>query len=634
MTLVVAVVLVAAAAVAAVRYLPLMDEARELRALAGRVADEVGRIGIDVDRPALERVATPLAEAERRLYALTEVLEGDPLVGLLRDFPPTREVVHGADAVVGAAAELLEASHLGLGVGERYVGIQESRAAGGNSSSPLPSLVALMSGSSVDVAQMAVLVESARAKLAPLPANLPGPLAEARSIMLDRIERYGPILTAYTEVDQVLPTILGWEEPKRYLFLAQNPAELRPTGGFIGTYGIVGFNKGEITERGFHDVYNLDGQEGMPYVEPPAPLRDHLLGPYSWELADANWYPDFPMSAQQALRLYVLESGDSDIDGVIAVTTLTMDDLLEVTGPVEVPEYDEVVRAGETTFKGLRHTRQSPEPGVNRKTFLDIFAGHFFERLLSMPPRQWPALLEKAASMGAERKVMVWLADPEVQAVIAEWGWDGRVRQDPGDYLYVVDSNVAPATKLNLAVTRSLTARVQLDQFGNAEWDLEVGWTNVVRQRTGELYEWLLQYQNRDTYGNFVRVLTPERSRILQVSGGSFVRLTGPALEEVEAGRRVYGNYVMVPPGSTKVRYRWSSPYAADIGVDGSGEYHLVIQKQPGMAEEVLSLQIALPDGTYVVEHSDGLSIVGNVATLHATLERDLMLSLRFRQSE
>ena len=39
---------------------------------------------------------------------------------------------------------------------------------------------------------------------------------------------------------------LGGPAPSRYLLVFQNPAELRPTGGFPGTMALVTLNQGEL----------------------------------------------------------------------------------------------------------------------------------------------------------------------------------------------------------------------------------------------------------------------------------------------------------------------------------------------------------------------------------------------------
>ena len=86
----------------------------------------------------------------------------------------------------------------------------------------------------------------------------------------------------------------------------------------------------------------------LRYVPPPVPLQDHLLGTFTWQVADAGWWPDFARSAGEARRLYAIETGDNNFDGVIAFTPDLVDALIGVTGPVEVPGTGITVGPGET----------------------------------------------------------------------------------------------------------------------------------------------------------------------------------------------------------------------------------------------------------------------------------------------
>ena len=67
--------------------------------------------------------------------------------------------------------------------------------------------------------------------------------------------------------------------------------ELRPTGGFIGSYAIMTFDKGRLAEIVVNDVYTADGQL-KGHVDPPEPIRKYL-GEGGWFLRDSNWDPDF-----------------------------------------------------------------------------------------------------------------------------------------------------------------------------------------------------------------------------------------------------------------------------------------------------------------------------------------------------
>jgi len=195
-------------------------------------------------------------------------------------------------------------------------------------------------------------------------------------------------------------------------------------------YGIIAFNRGRITERHFQDVVPLDIPWDYPRIEPPQELADYLLGAKQpWQFADANWSPDFPTSAQDALRLYTNESGDARIDGVLGITTYTIDELLKVTGPLAVPDYNVTIASGETTLKVLQLTRAASAPGADRKAFLPAFADRLLASLLALPPRKWGDLLGAANAFSKGKLLLAWFRNPADQAFVARSGFDGAVRQ-------------------------------------------------------------------------------------------------------------------------------------------------------------------------------------------------------------
>ena len=617
-------------AYAVVHYLPYLDQVRAARASAQQAAATLKTVGLDIDQPHLDELKAQLSDVDTRLQPFRDLLTSDPIVGLARHIPGVRDQIAAGGQAVAAADDLIAAGKLGLGVGQRYVDIK-AKAATTTDPSTLADLVQLMATSSGDVNQIQGLLASARQHLDEVPANAIAQIREAHDLMAAPLVQYGPVLDQYTSLQGTLPGILGWGGEKRYLVLAEDPAELRPTGGFAGTYGILGFKDGRIVERFFHDIYQLDLKPDLPYVLPPEGLKSHLLGNFSWQLADANWSPDLPTSAQDAIRLYTLESGDANVDGVIVVTTYALDHLLNVIGPVEVPEYSTIVHPGETTLTTLALTRKPLTPDVNRKQFLDTFAGHILDRLFTLPPSSWVSLLTEFQTVGDQRLAGIWLKDPTAQALVATSSWGGAVRQDAGDYLFVVDSNVAPASKYNLVVTRTTDLDVKIDQYGNALNTLQLSWQND-SAKAGEPYASLRSYSTGTgaIYGTYVRVLTPDRSRLQSVSGGTLVPITGPEVVTQEAGRTEFANYLSVLPGLGKLSYQWVSPYPASVE-DGVGSYSLVVQKQSGMTPEPVTLHINVPDGSIITAASPNLQVSGNVANFTGTLTQDFTLAIQYR---
>ncbi len=87
-------------------------------------------------------------------------------------------------------------------------------------------------------------------------------------------------------------------------------------------------------------------------------------------------------------------------------------------------------------------------------------------------------------------------------------GWGGVVRQDPGDYVYALESNVAPTSKYNLVVDRTASLVVKLDEAGSALDSLRLDWSNHAGDE-GELYAKLRDWAVHDTtdYGAYLRLL-------------------------------------------------------------------------------------------------------------------------------
>ena len=623
------VMLAAGAGLAAFRYLPALDEARALRTDLESMVGSVQAVGLGIDRPTIDQLDVDLASARGRYQHLRDLLASDPLIGLARMLPPTASNIRGADDVVAATGDLLDAADDGLAIGHRFVEIRAAQAADPGNASILSQLVELMATSREQALAAQAAVASASERLARVPNGLLGQVESVRDAMTTRIEKYGAILDTYVTASARLPAILGWDGPRRYLVLTQDPAELRPSGGLIGSYGIVAFDRGRITERTFLNVSPLDGRTGYPFVRPPQELADYLLGPtQSWQLADAGWSPDFPTSAQDALRLYTNESGDARIDGVVGITTLTIDELLKVTGPITVPEYDATIASGETTLKVLQLTRAPRKPGEDAKAFLPLFANELLGALFALPPRQWADILGSADAFSQGHLLQAWFKDSNDEAFVVASGFGGGVRQDPGDFLYPVDSNVAPATKLDYWTARTLDLSVQIDAVGNARDTLTVTWDNQVEKPIGDTYRAMTNV-GYHILGMYFRALVPERSRVEAVSGGGPAPVTDPAVVETEAGRVAIGTYLMIPPGPTVLRYSWTSPYAADT-TPGGGTYRLTIQAQPGMLPAPLTLRIRVPDGLRITAASPGLLVQGGIATTSVRFDRDLVLGVRF----
>ena len=82
------------------------------------------------------------------------------------------------------------------------------------------------------------------------------------------------------------------------IILFGNSAELRPGGGFLGSFADVAFSSSTINSITVHDINEID-RDFAPDIVPPKPLQG--ITTY-WLPADANWFFDYPTSAAKVLQ--------------------------------------------------------------------------------------------------------------------------------------------------------------------------------------------------------------------------------------------------------------------------------------------------------------------------------------------
>ncbi len=181
------------------------------------------------------------------------------------------------------------------------------------------------------------LLEELRQNVRSIPAAaVPGEYRQNFILLNDNLDEYIAMIKDLHEATEFIAEAIGAEKPKRYLFIFQNNAEMRGSGGFIGSYAIVDLAKGEVKSIEAPGGGSYDTEAGMrETIISPEPLR--LLKP-RWFFWDANWWPDWPFTAEK-LKAFLEKSDGPSVDGVIALTPAVIERLLGIIGPVELPDY-------------------------------------------------------------------------------------------------------------------------------------------------------------------------------------------------------------------------------------------------------------------------------------------------------
>ena len=230
------------------------------------------------------------------------------------------------------------------------------------------------------------------------------------------LHRVTGLLDAARRATRLMPDLLGENGPRNYLLVMENNAEIRSTGGLPGTVSLVHADRGHV------EITAQTSGGGLQQPTPVLPLTQtermvfgENLGRY---FVDANFTPDFTrtaalMKAQWEAKAFGV--GDVPIDGIFAVDTVAVAQLLGATGPINV---DDVRLTSANAVDILLHqayvvtdddARQNQFFQDTAKAAFDVFADGGGEP---------PDVVRSLITAVDERRLNAWLSDAEEQAVL------------------------------------------------------------------------------------------------------------------------------------------------------------------------------------------------------------------------
>lgn len=379
----------------------------------------------------------------------------------------------------------------------------------------------------------------------------------------------------------LFPTLLGFDEPRTYLFLFLNNTELRPAGGFIGVYAVVRVEDGQA------EVVVVEGTEvldaGTPadwHPVPPEPIRRYL-GVDQWYFRDSNWSPDFAESARQALRFYAAEGGiaSEEIDAVVGVTPTVLERLMDITGPFTIQG---ITFTPETVIETLEYEVEFgfKDRGIavaDRKQIIEPFfealIAHMKEHLFVRAERY----INTIESLADERHILVYDVNDAVQEAVENRGWSGTLHTaENEDYLLWADANLA-ALKTDHAIERTLAYTIHRRDDGTY-----VARATMHYAHTQPYFDW-----RTTRYLAYARVFVPAGSTLIGTQGvREFVA------EGDELGKQWFGGYLSIEPGqNADVTFEYILPASVSRKID-AGVYTLYVQKQAGTLAHSLTLDL------------------------------------------
>jgi nucleoside-diphosphate-sugar epimerase len=454
---------------------------------------------------------------------------------------------------------------------------------------------------------------------------LPSRLREPAEVYDSQLARIIDGLNTATLISSELPQILGTQKPQKYLVLFQNSNELRATGGFIGSYGVLEFDKGKITNLLIDDIYNPDGQIDIRNIRvaPPGPVATFLAEDRMY-LRNSNWNPDFVEASKDFQDLFFKIDG-STFDGAVALDLHFAQNLLSVIGSVYLAQYDEEITAENLYERAQFHSDFNYQDGSSqKKNFLTVLGGKLLERLFSLPQEKVPGLLSSISTSLDERHLLMHFSNNSLNAILKEKGWDGSLVSVPGDYLYVVNSNLG-GTKANYYVENSYDYAV----FAKTRDGLLRSELTLNYNHTGQDESW-----PGGPYKDYVRVLVPKGTYLTSATTYSLEKEEEDIFKIVKKGTiGTYDSYefsfTLNPRESVEITLGYDLPKSLSVTKD-SGDYSLYWQKQPGTHNDAYTINMNPPFGMEVVQISPGLSYEESLTT-SGFLNKDVSVFVKMR---
>ena len=460
----------------------------------------------------------------------------------------------------------------------------------------------------------------------------------------DKIPLFEQYLGDAIEYADFLEGIIGIDQPKKYLLLFENNSELRPTGGFPGTYGVVSFASGGLSDFFVNDIYNLDGQLQRNII-PPKQLQ-HITP--NWGMRDSAWFLDFPISAKKAMWFFEQEAGYG-VDGVIALNPDVVSEILGIVGPIELPAYDITLTAD--NFRDV--IQAEVEYGSNRtqpKQVVSDFAPHFLEKLYSADSEKWMKIFNVLMAGLDEKDILFYFTEKSLEEFSVKKGYGGEVKNLPAgelsDYMMVTFSNIK-GSKTD-AVTDS-----DIDIQSRIEGGRVIHKVILSRQHRGGDEEHGFYNRQNPAY---VRVLLPRDAELISMFGNDnpnfrpimsynsqfgfehdaelsryesefyFDKAMGIDKYE-ESGKKGLGFWMITDPGTTKkVEFEYSVPF--DF-VQGKS-YNFYFQKQPGLDWKSFKFSVQDPRDLNITGSFPLLNRIGDLYMLDTKIKKDLNINIKF----
>ena len=402
------------------------------------------------------------------------------------------------------------------------------------------------------------------------------------------------------ESPELLTSVLGIGEPRTYLILAQNNDEIRPSGGYISTWGWIRVRSGRIQDQ---EYFPTTSTSPSP---PPASVAESFEVPAWWgeygepiyAAWDGSWYADFSATAEMAVWYYNNGNNPSrPVNGAIGVDLIAVEYLVEALGEVYVPEYSVMIDA-EHFREAVYDIRAGRDTPLEHKRFVAAMFSSIITEWQRSDLETQSAMYRALLRALREKHLMLHFSDETVQSAVEELGWGGtQSKARDHDYLMVAEANIR-ANKSSSSIYRQITYDVQIEASGEVQSALTAFYdfpASLAEQDPAFAPE---HYGFNKDYGALIQVFVPSGSDLVSGAMSSTVEIVEQPNHTVQVDF-----LTILYDDSALVEVDYTNAYQPE-SIGPYKYYRLLLQKQPGTRNDPANITVSLPAGTRVVSVS------------------------------
>ena len=429
-------------------------------------------------------------------------------------------------------------------------------------------------------------------------------------------------------------------EQKRILVIFQNQNELRPTGGFIGSFADILLQDGKIQNINISSIYDLDGQLNEN-IRPPAPI---LSVNNRWYFRDANWFTSFDESAKKIISFYEKEGGETP-SLLLAITPQVISELLKITGPLKTKDNIELNQ--DNFLENLQVLTQTDreDPSNEPKKILSLLFTELFQKISQLKPQKKTLIIKSLQQSFSGKQALLYSNNPQAQKIIESFNWGGKIAKSADrDYLLISGANLG-GTKTDLDISQSIKLVSTIKPDGKIENHLTINRKNLLPNIPGA--------HNK----TFLRIYVPEKSEFIESRGFDAYFPAKPEQDKIqkndfeilkweksqaqditsgtligkESGKTFFGNWTNLEGGESKtIEIKYALPYR----LKNLDRHSLVLQKQPGSLEHSFNYTINYETRNLEWKNFDFEANSGSSLSVKTELNKDLFFGIVLRRND